>query len=206
MPNRIYVAKRRYLRRVSPCFFFYVAYKKSVFLWVDFCAHKDELLEHIQTSHTSYSTAAYVVLHCTGGFCYTPIPNGKGVRMMLSTEYKERIERQFCAFCKTVLHHASCNYFKTKNRQRQREISSDYLYEQWGFEPCSTDKYFVKEDNPTAFMMIGQTVMVDNEALANALLRLSERRREIILLSYYLRYTEVQIAALLKLSLIHISC
>lgn len=47
-------------------------------------------------------------------------------------------------------------------------------------------------------MMIGQTVMVDNEALANALLRLSERRREIILLSYYLRYTEVQIAALLK--------
>ena len=118
--------------------------------------------------------------------------------MMLSTEYKERIERQFCAFCMTVLHHAACNYFRTRSRQRQREISSDYLHEQWGFEPYITDKYFVKEDNPTAFMVIGQSVMVGSEKLANALLLISEQRREIILLSYYLRYSEVQIAALLN--------
>lgn len=46
-----------------------------------------------------------------------------------------------------------------------------------------------------AFMVIVQTVVVDNEVLANALLCLSERWRKIILLNYYLRYSDVQIAA-----------
>ena len=36
---------------------------------------------------------------------------------------------------------------------------------------------FSIEDKPTAFMVIGQSVMVDSEKLANALLFLSERRR-----------------------------
>ena len=117
---------------------------------------------------------------------------------MLSNKDKERIECQFAAFCKIVLYHAKCSYFKTKDRQRAKEISLDFLYEKWQFEPHSTDEYFVAHDKPTAFSVVGQSVIVDSEKLASALLCLSEKRREIILLSYYLRYTDMQIAALFK--------
>lgn len=115
---------------------------------------------------------------------------------MLSNIDKERIECQFSTFCKIVLYHAKCSYLKTKGIQRAKEISIDYLYEKWQFEPHSTDEYFVAHDKPTAFSVVGQSVIVDSEKLASALLCLSEKRREIILLSYYLRYTDMQIAAL----------
>ncbi|HGM3508802.1 TPA: RNA polymerase sigma factor [Clostridioides difficile] len=53
------------------------------------------------------------------------------------------------------------------------------------------------QDKPTVFAVNGQTVIVDSEKLAKALLCLSERRREIILMCYYLQLKDKQIAALL---------
>ena len=50
---------------------------------------------------------------------------------------------------------------------------------------------------PIAFEVNGQTVIVDSEKLAKALLCLSERRREIIFMRYYLQLRDRQIAALL---------
>ena len=37
--------------------------------------------------------------------------------MMLSKEYRERIERQFYAFCKAVLHKEACNYERPAKRE-----------------------------------------------------------------------------------------
>ncbi|RKJ01093.1 sigma-70 family RNA polymerase sigma factor [bacterium D16-54] len=59
------------------------------------------------------------------------------------------------------------------------------------------DEYFVLQDKPTAFAVNGQTVIVDSEKLATALLYLSEGWREIILIRYYLQLKDKQIAALL---------
>ena len=50
---------------------------------------------------------------------------------------------------------------------------------------------------PIAFEVNGQTVIVDSEKLAKALLCLSERRREIIFMRYYLQLRDRQIAELL---------
>lgn len=63
--------------------------------------------------------------------------------MMLSTEYRESIERMFHTFCKAVLHNEACNYYRERKRRTQREISFEYLQENTSFAPHSTDKYFV---------------------------------------------------------------
>lgn len=96
---------------------------------------------HLQSVTTSHNRAVYVDLRCTSGFCYTPTPNGKGVRMMLSIEGKERTECRFAAFCKAVLLNAVCTYFRDLGRKRKREISLEYLTEQTHFEAHSTDNY-----------------------------------------------------------------
>ena len=59
------------------------------------------------------------------------------------------------------------------------------------------DEYFVLQDKPTDFAVSGETVTVDSEKLAKALLCLSEQRREIILMRYYLQLRDKQVAALL---------
>lgn len=116
---------------------------------------------------------------------------------MVSKEYRERIERQFHAFCKAVLHNEVCNYFREKKRRVQHEISLDYLQENTSFEIHSVDEYYVLQDKPTSFALNGQTVIVDSEHLVKALLRLSEKRRRIILMYYYLGLRDCQIAKIL---------
>lgn len=118
--------------------------------------------------------------------------------MMLSTEYRGSIERRFHAFCKAVLHNEACNYYRERKRKAKHEISYEYLQENTSFAPYSTDEYFIVQDNPTEFVVNGQTVIVDSEKLAKALLCLSERRREIILMRYYLQLRDKQIAGLLE--------
>lgn len=116
---------------------------------------------------------------------------------MLSTEYIERTERRFHAFCKAVLHNEACNYYRERKSKVQREISFEYLQENTSFAPHSVDEYFILQDKPTDFAVSGQIVTIDSEKLAKALLCLSERWREIILMRYYLQLRDKQIAALL---------
>lgn len=103
---------------------------------------------------------------------------------MLSTEYRERTERRFHAFFKVVLHNEACNYYRNRTRKAQYEISFEYLHKNTSFAPYSMDEYFVLQDKLTVFAVNGQTVIVDSEKLAKALLCLSERRREIILMRF----------------------
>lgn len=117
--------------------------------------------------------------------------------MMLSKEYRESVERRFHAFCKTVLHNEACDYYRERQHKIQHEISFEYLQENTPFAPYCIDEYFVLHDKPTAFAVNGETVIVDSKKLAKALLCLSKRRREIILMRYYLQLRDKQIAALL---------
>lgn len=116
---------------------------------------------------------------------------------MLSTEYRESVKRRFHAFYKAVLHNEACNYYREQKRKVQREISFEYLQKNTSFTLHSMDEYFVLQDKPTDFTVYGQIVTVDSEKLAKALLCLSEQRREIILMRYYLQLRDKQMAALL---------
>ena len=101
--------------------------------------------------------------------------------MMNSEQYREHIERTFNAFCKIVLYHAALGIYKKIRRKQQFEV---------------TDEYFVKYDMPTTFTVRGETVIVESEQLAAALLRLPEKRREVLFLRYYLGYSDTEIGRL----------
>ena len=75
-------------------------------------------------------------------------------------------------------------------------MSLDYLRE-FNFEPViTTDECFVKYDMPTAFTVRRKTVIVESEQLAAALFRLPEKRQEVLLLRYYLGYSDEEIGRL----------
>lgn len=132
--------------------------------------------------------------------CYHPHFGRKGVRKMMNSkqyrehiEHIEHIEHTFNAFCKIVLYHAELGVYKKLRKKQQFEVSLDYLCE-FDFEPVTTtDEYFVKYDVPTAFTVHGKTVIVESEQLAAALSRLPEKRREVLLLWYYLGYSDEEI-------------
>ena len=112
---------------------------------------------------------------------------------MNSEQYQEHIERTFNAFCKIVLYHSALGVYKKIRRKQQFEVSLDHLRD-FDFEPvATTDEYFVKYDVPTTFTIRGKTVIVENEQLAAALLRLPEKRREVLFLRYYLGYNDEKI-------------
>lgn len=117
---------------------------------------------------------------------------------MLSIKEQERIQCRFAAFCKVVLRNAACSYFRDLGRKRKQEISVEYLFEQTHFEAHSTDDYFVQYDTPTDFTVCGQLVTVGDAQLAKSLLCLSDKHREVILLYYFLRYKDYQLAVLLE--------
>ena len=120
--------------------------------------------------------------------------------MMNSEQYREHIERTFNAFCKIVLYHAALGIYKKIRRKQQFEVSLDYLRE-FDFEPiATTDEYFVKYDMPTTFTVRGETVIVESEQLAAALLRLPEKRREVLFLRYYLGYNDEEIGKMCGIS------
>ncbi len=120
--------------------------------------------------------------------------------MMNTEQYREHIERTFNAFCKIVLYHAALGAYKKIRRKQQFEVSLDYLRE-FDFEPVTTtDEYFVKYNVPTAFTIRGKTVIVESEQLAAALLRLPEKRREVLFLRYYLGYSDTEICQICGIS------
>ena len=116
--------------------------------------------------------------------------------MMNTEQHREHIEHTFDAFCKIVLYHAALGVYKKLRKKQQFEVSLDYLCE-FDFEPVTTtDECFVKYDMPTAFTVCGKTVIVESEQLAAALLRLPEKRREVLFLRYYLGYSDEEIGRL----------
>ncbi len=116
--------------------------------------------------------------------------------MTYTEQYREHIECTFNGFCKTVLYYAVINAYRDLRRKQQYEVSLDYLRE-YDIEPTSTDEYFVVYDEPTAFSVCGETVIVESELLARALLRLPEKRREILFLRFYLGYSDIEIGKMI---------
>lgn len=113
--------------------------------------------------------------------------------MSYSEEYKEHIEYTFTAFCKVVLRNAVMTAYRDFGRKQKREVSLDYLMSETSFEPSVMDSYFEWQDKPTIFVVQGKEIIVANEQLADALAKLSEQRRTVLLMYFFLDYTDTQI-------------
>jgi RNA polymerase sigma factor (sigma-70 family) len=113
--------------------------------------------------------------------------------MRYSEQFIEHIEYAFAAFCRIVLRNAAISAYRDFRRKRKRELSLDYLMYETSFEPSTTDNYFEKYDKPTIFVVKGKAIIVASEHLADALAKLPEQRRTVLLMYFFLGYTDAEI-------------
>ena len=96
--------------------------------------------------------------------------------------YQEYIQRKHNAFCKAVIRYAARDKILQLRRKWERQISLDYL----------TNEKFVQfaepePDEEHPFTVCGQTVLLSNAALADAISVLPEQTQEEIFRYYFLR-------------------
>lgn len=77
--------------------------------------------------------------------------------------------------------------------KQKREVSLEYLISETPLEPFTTDTYFEQYDQPTFFAVKGQEIVVASKRLADALLKLTEQRRNVLFLYFFFGYTDAQI-------------
>ena len=108
--------------------------------------------------------------------------------MELSSSDKERIQHQYDALAKKTLVGEAKSHRRTLAKRAAREVTFSDLSESELAQLFTTDEY--ESD--------GFDVLVKNELLAEALNALPERKRDIILLSYFLDMSDAEIAELLN--------
>ena len=124
------------------------------------------------------------------GCCRPSLSSQKGGFSMTETEYQMAVQRTHDAYCKTVIPHAAITAIRRLQKKWEREISLDYL----------TNEKFIQfaepePDEEHPFTVCGQTVLLSNAALADAISVLPEQTREEILRYYFLRQPQRVIGA-----------
>ena len=108
-----------------------------------------------------------------------------------SFENEEIIQMVFDSFCKRVLKNAAINCFHEIKRHREREqFFSELTKKEWE-QIYMEDEYRLDSH---VFQVMGQEVEVKNFLIAKALKHLPEKKRNVILMYYYLEMTESEIA------------
>ena len=115
--------------------------------------------------------------------------------MKLNRQEKEIVRKKFCAYCIKVLHGEALNYLDELKRQREREVSFSELLQK------DLDALYLYDDYELAekFTVLGKQVSVRDEWISEALKKLPEKKREIILMLYFLDITKKEISVCLKL-------
>ena len=105
------------------------------------------------------------------------------------------VRHQFDSLCKKVLREESRNYKKQLVRRAEKEINLSELSE------TELSQLYVMDEYPsdsTFFDVLDCCVAVKDDRLAKALAALSNKKRDVILLSYFLDMSDTEIAEKLK--------
>ena len=113
--------------------------------------------------------------------------------MTCTEAYKEHIMYTFNGFCKVVIRYAAINAWRERNRRRQKEISFEYLTEEKFYPLNTSDKHFAAHYEEYPVTICGQTIILTNGELADAMLSLPEKKREVIYLYFFGNYTQREI-------------
>jgi len=112
------------------------------------------------------------------------------------TGYELDKQHAFDSFCKKVLRNDVRNHYDEMKRLRDKEVSFSELSARELEQLSTTDKYFRVEQT---FNVLGNDIIVNDESIAEALKVLPERKRDIILLSYFLELSDGEIGKKLNL-------
>ena len=110
--------------------------------------------------------------------------------------HEEHIRHTFDVFCKKVLRNEARDYLDELARQRNREISFSDLPVEVMEQLSVCDDYFADD---RTFDVLGNTVQIASDELAEAIAALPKQKRDIILLSYFLDMPDSEIAKALNM-------
>ena len=108
--------------------------------------------------------------------------------MELTPSQKKTVRHQFDSFCRKVLREEGRDYIKEMTRRSDKEVN---LSEEQLSQLYTTDVY---PSDFAHFEVQGYSVCVSDNRLAAALSTLTDEKRDIILLSYFLDMTDKEIA------------
>lgn len=102
-----------------------------------------------------------------------------------------RIQNQFGGFCTKVLKNEANPIHNEYARHRELEKSLEDMMPEELEQIAVVDEYF-QDDH--VFEVLGQQVVVTGDLLAEAIAKLPDRKRDIILLSYFLGLSDREIS------------
>lgn len=106
------------------------------------------------------------------------------------------VQQQFDSFCKRVLKNEARNCYVEIQLRANHEVSFEELSKQEMEQLYIMDEYSIDH---YSFNVLGYDVAVKNEMLGEALATLTEQKRDIILLSYFLDMTDQEIGDALNM-------
>lgn len=109
----------------------------------------------------------------------------------MNDAYEKRVQNQFGGFCTKVLKNEAMHIQREYARQRERETALDALSPDELEQVSIEDQYFSGEH---IFEVAGLPVVVVGDALAEAIVQLSQKNQKVILLSYFLGMTDREIS------------
>ena len=114
----------------------------------------------------------------------------------MKDSYEQRVQNQFGGFCTRVLKNEANRIHNEYARQREMEKSLDAVTPEELEEIAVMDQYF-QDDH--VFEVLGKQVVVTGDLLADAIAKLPDRKRDIILLTYFLGLTDREISKYLNI-------
>lgn len=123
--------------------------------------------------------------------------NLKGGEIMKPSSFENAIRLQFDCLARKVIGRTVKNYNKELARRSKHEISFCEIPELEINQLGITDEYSIEF---TSFDVFGTEVRVYDEKLCEAIKKLSERRRNVVLMFYFLELPDAEIAEILDIS------
>ena len=115
--------------------------------------------------------------------------------MKLSPYQKKTVRHQFDSLCRKVLRDESRNYKKQLARRAEKDANFS------GLSEVELNQLYVMDEYPsdsTYFDVLDYQIAVKDGRLAEALAALPSKKRDVILLSYFLDMTDTEIAEKLE--------
>lgn len=120
---------------------------------------------------------------------------GEVIPLKLTSQEKEIVRKKFCTYCIKVLHGEALNYLAELKKIREREVNfSELMPKEWN-QLCTYDDF----PDTESFEVMGMDIQVKDADISDALKKLPEKKRRIILMLYFLDMTEQEIADCLQL-------
>lgn len=116
---------------------------------------------------------------------------------MKPSDFQKTVQCRFESCLKKVVRHVVKDYQQGLKRRKEKEISFCELPENVVEKLAVWDDY---ETNYTIFNVCGHDIRVYDDELAEALKKLPERKRNTLLMYYFLELTESEIANLQQIT------